>query len=63
MDRDQVLQALLDQSCLKASWCVNAEDESGEPARVWAESETHAKNLAKLLTDTYGFTVHSMEEI
>ena len=32
--KDWTLDALLNQSCMKATHCVNAEDPHGEPARV-----------------------------
>ena len=60
--KDWTLDALLNQSCMKATHCVNAEDPHGEPARVWAESERHAEIISGFLVG-YGYTVHGTEEI
>lgn len=60
-ERDWTLDALLNQSCMKATHCVNAEDPHGEPARVWAEGEGHAERIAEFLT-SYGYTILSTEE-
>jgi hypothetical protein len=60
--RDWTLDALLNQSCMKATHCVNAEDPHGEPARVWAEGEGHADNIAAFLT-SYGYNIISTEEV
>lgn len=60
--KDWTLDALLNQSCMKATHCVNAVDPHGEPARVWAEGEGHAENIADFLA-TYNYTVNSIEEV
>ena len=60
--RDWTLDALLNQSCMKATHCVNAEDPHGEPARVWAEGENHAEKIAAFLVG-YGYTIHGTEEV
>lgn len=57
-----LLNQLLNQSCLNATHCVNATDPHGEPARVWAEGEGHADNIANTLV-RHGFTIISTEEI
>jgi hypothetical protein len=60
--KDWTLDALLNQSCMKATHCVNAEDPHGEPARVWAEGEGHADRIAAFLVG-YGYTIHGTEEV
>lgn len=60
--RDWTLDALLNQSCMKATHCVNAEDPHGEPARVWAEGEGHAERIAAFLI-SYGYSIIDTEEV
>lgn len=60
--KDWTLDALLNQSCMNATHCVNAEDPHGEPARVWAEGEGHAERIAAFLK-SYGYSIIDTEEV
>lgn len=61
-EKDWTLDALINQSCMKATHCVNATDIHGEPVRIWAEGQNHADNIVRFL-ETYNYSNITTEEI
>jgi hypothetical protein len=61
LTRDPMLTAFFNIECRNATHCVDAFEDDGEPARVWAMNVTHAGDIAKALKG-FGFTSIKIQE-